>query len=356
MQKFYEIKKTMYIPPDPKTLWKDLKVDDFEGYEYPDEAYDHIALKDIEKTLIAASCRGRSHAHVGKPRDDNYKFACNLESGWNICAVADGAGSGRFSRKGSDLACSTAIDTCKALFEKEDLAPQISNDIRRLYDFRANVSSHPSNRSSEEELKFRNELILDKLFHRMVYDAYNKIHNEYKLKKQEPKYDKLELSAYHSTLLLLAFKKFDFGYFFGSYWIGDGAMLIYNVEGKGQVEILGVPDSGDYAGQTRFLTMISEIEAEKIKKRTRFTFARSFESIIMATDGITDAFFPSEESTLSGENWIEFWTKTLREGEYGCPGLFDPSVAPGEQAKALRGWLDFWSKGNHDDRTILIIK
>ena len=35
------------------------------------------------------------------------------ESDWYIIAVADGAGSAKYSRKGSEVACKTVIDHCK---------------------------------------------------------------------------------------------------------------------------------------------------------------------------------------------------------------------------------------------------
>jgi hypothetical protein len=54
--------------------------------------------------------------------------------------------------------------------------------------------------------------------------------------------------------------------------------------------------------------MPGEVEFEKIIGRTRLFFADTFEAIILATDGITDPFFPSEVDTLSEEKWKYFWT------------------------------------------------
>ncbi|MDR3204730.1 MAG: hypothetical protein LBV23_08305 [Deltaproteobacteria bacterium] len=79
----------------------------------------------------------------------------------------------------------------------------------------------------------------------------------------------------------------------------------------------------------------------------------------MATDGITDAYFPSESSVLKEENWLKFWDKTLRLGDDQhnppCPEIFEPQVSSKEKADSLLKWLNFWSVGNHDDRTILIV-
>ena len=66
------------------------------------------------KDIVAASQRGRSHAQEGKPRDDHFKLHHCENSDWCIIAVADGAGSAKFSRKGSEIACETVVDYCKA--------------------------------------------------------------------------------------------------------------------------------------------------------------------------------------------------------------------------------------------------
>jgi serine/threonine protein phosphatase PrpC len=196
------------------------------------------------------------------------------------------------------------------------------------------------------------------MIYRSVYLSYLNISKESTNKAQLLKDENISIKDYYTTLLFMAFKKFSFGYFFISFWLGDGGMAICRVDNSDKVLVLGTPDSGEFAGQTKFLTMVEEINEEKVKHRTFFTFADDFESIILATDGITDPFFPSEASVLSGEKWLYFWDQILKKGDSenpGCPEIYDPDVPTDKKAQALRNWLDFWSKGNHDDRTILIV-
>jgi serine/threonine protein phosphatase PrpC len=346
----------LYIPVNPKDLWKNLPVLDFEGYEYPNEKAESVAISSMGKILTVASCRGRSHAHAGKPRDDNYDFKCDLGSGWNVVAAADGAGSARFSRKGSDLACTTVVETLAKIFSDIDNLKIIESEIRQMHE---NLKMNHVSLEKDDNLKTP----LNETIYTTVYAAYKSILDEYKQKKESHQsYDDITLSAYHTTLMFMFFKKFDFGYFFGSFWIGDGAIVLYNLNGTGEVKVLGKPDSGEFAGQTRFLTMKGEIDREKVKERTRLNFAESFEAIILATDGITDPYFPSDADTQSPEKWNNFWTKILKEGDkgsdkdnVGCPELFNADATLEEKAKALLKWLEFWSKGNHDDRTLLIV-
>jgi serine/threonine protein phosphatase PrpC len=55
--------------------------------------------------MLAASQRGRSHAHKGDAREDDFFIATG--EGWCIAIVADGAGSAKYSRYGSQLICHT---------------------------------------------------------------------------------------------------------------------------------------------------------------------------------------------------------------------------------------------------------
>ena len=73
--------------------------------------------KGPQKDIVAASKRGRSHAHEGKARDDDFNIYHNDSNGWYIIAVADGAGSAKYSRKGSAVACETCVEFCKTALE-----------------------------------------------------------------------------------------------------------------------------------------------------------------------------------------------------------------------------------------------
>jgi hypothetical protein len=359
LEKFVRKSVPFYIAPDPKTLWNDLPVEDYAGYEYPDEKFEGTKIALIDKNLTVASCRGRSHAHVGKPRDDNYHFVCDSNSGWNILAVADGAGSAVFSRKGSDIACQSVVGFLHKTLAAENVANFFDENhdffLSWKNDFKASVIND-NDRSFEEE--FRSQVPLDNIIYKCVYEAWSNISKERTTRSEETNNEKVSLNDYNTTLLFTAFKKFDFGYFFMSFWIGDGGMAIVDVDKTGRVLVLGSPDSGEFAGQTRFLTTKGEIDLDKVKTRTYFSFADDFESVILVTDGITDPYFPSDEMVGSEDMWKEFWTKILRYGDVenpGCPEIYDKNLPNETRSEALRKWLDFWSKGNHDDRTILIV-
>ncbi|NEO28414.1 MAG: protein phosphatase 2C domain-containing protein, partial [Kamptonema sp. SIO4C4] len=58
-------------------------------------------------TLLGARVRGKKHKHEGTNCDD--WFTCSASGDWTIIAVADGAGSRRFSRVGARASCEASV-------------------------------------------------------------------------------------------------------------------------------------------------------------------------------------------------------------------------------------------------------
>lgn len=151
---------------------------------------------------------------------------------------------------------------------------------------------------------------------------------------------------YSTTLLLAICKKFDFGWFVASFWVGDGAMCIYDKE-RQYIKLLGTPDGGEYAGQTRFLTMKEIFTPESIMSRLKYSIEEDFSALLLMTDGISDPFFETDANLDKVEKWNELWDNINSEVD-----LTDDNT---ESQYQLLKWLDFWLPGNHDDRTIAIL-
>jgi hypothetical protein len=103
--------------PDPRSLWKNIETDKNITFYKPDSVCEYVKVEEKEETgprkdIVAASQRGRSHAQEGKARDDHFKLIYCDESDWYIIAVADGAGSAKCFRKGSEIACETVVGHC----------------------------------------------------------------------------------------------------------------------------------------------------------------------------------------------------------------------------------------------------
>lgn len=316
-------KITIIINPDPRSLWNNIPTPLDIPFYKPDSDK-QLVLIDNQKSLLAASQRGRSHAHEGVARDDDFKLSFNQESGWYIIAVADGAGSAKLSRRGSEIACNTVIDICTDSLNKNT---ELENTIEI---YRKDNSQH-----NKENIR---QAISDVLF--------STIQGSFKQIQEEAEKSENQSKDFATTLLISICKKFDFGWVVASYWVGDGAIAIYQKDSD-FLQIMGDVDSGEFAGQTRFLTMPEIINKEETIRRVRLEIVEDFTALILLTDGITDPKFETDANLQRKEKWDAFWADINTEV------LFDKENL--EMDTQLLKWLDFWSVGNHDDRTIALL-
>ena len=308
----------LFISPDPKTLWKDLPSDEKEEYWKKDTDLSSLSGKDGLE-IIVASKRGRSHAHIGSCRDDDFCLMQDEESGWRVITVADGAGGSKLSRKGSLIASRTATDSVlKALTSER------GNKLDEA------IALRDTDPTSAQKL-MHNELYY--LFGNAAKEAVQAIDDEAKFKG-------VPYKDFSTTLIVTIHKKIAAGHFVAAYWVGDGGVGIYR---KGQeVKVLGKADSGEFAGQTRFLDTAMLVPQE-ISNRIDAKIVPDFTSIIAMTDGITDPWFETDANIENITKWDELWTD------------LSSVFATNPPASGLLDWLDFWSQGNHDDRTIAVL-
>lgn len=332
-----EHKITFVINQDPRKLWKNLPVD-WDNMPEPKYKNDDIQVEYIkvealpdgtpQKDIVAASKRGRSHAQEGKPRDDHFRME-HMDNGWYIMAVADGAGSAKYSRQGSKIACDESVSFCMSKLGQSRTFEEAIGNYGNLQDL-----------SEEEARKIVGNYIYE-IVGTAAFKAHKAIQAEAALTKQPIKY-------YATTLLLTICKKFCFGWFVASFWVGDGAICLYDRKAH-SAKILGVPDEGEYAGQTRFLTM-PEIfkDATALYQRLRFYIVDDFTALFLMSDGVSDPKFETDANLNNPDKWDALWDDL----KYNGVELTDDNEASKDQ---LLDWLDFWAPGNHDDRTIAIL-
>jgi serine/threonine protein phosphatase PrpC len=317
------------INPDPKSLWKNLPTPtDVEYYKLDeDKLFIKVEAKNGNscKDMVAASQRGRSHAHEAKARDDDFQLYFDNDNDWYILAVADGAGSAKSSRKGSQIATQVAVDVCKTQIAEHN------EEFCKL------IKGFSEDKSDENRKKFGDYFYT--IVGTSIFKAYKAIENE-AITAGKP------IKDFSTTLIFSICKKFSFGWFVGAFWVGDGGIGIYNKDTR-FLKVLGESDGGEFAGQTRFLTMPEIITDTEIYHRLRFDIVDDFTALILMSDGITDPKFETDANLLRIEKWDELWQDLSNEVDFS-----DDNV---ESADQLLKWLDFWSPGNHDDRTIALL-
>ncbi|AOR57346.1 PP2C family serine/threonine-protein phosphatase [Pectobacterium parmentieri] len=307
-------KVLLIVNPDPRSLWKIIDPPADDRYFKTNMAQQAIRQPGVN--IAAASRRGRSHEHVGTFRDDDYFIAHDNDSGWSVLLVADGAGSAKNSRQGSRLVTEVVGD-----YLARQLAGELASGLKRAI----------ADWTPEDQREVGTFFVSQ--FHKAAQLAVHKIHGE-ALETNE------SIKSYSTTLLATVALRTDDGVFAASFWLGDGAIAAYGPTGK--VRLLGMPDSGEYAGQTRFLDQ-DAVQDTQFSKRVIIGKWSEISHLILMTDGVSDPYFETDNGLQNAAKWDALIADI-------APCLNDSEQA----AERLTEWLNFFSPGNHDDRTIVV--
>ncbi|MCP2028776.1 serine/threonine protein phosphatase PrpC [Flavobacterium sp. HSC-32F16] len=321
---------TLIINPDPKSLWKNIESDQKDPFWKPDNQA--VTAQFLDKNIVIASKRGRSHANKGSFREDDYAFKNLKEIGWSILAVSDGAGSASLSRKGSNLACNSVIE----YFEDNLNAENLKEFDQVLIEHHYKVTDETSKKIS-----------------RFVYDNLSKAaHFAHQKIEEFAITNETDLKNFHSTLIFTLIKKYDFGYAILTFGVGDCPIGLLNKD-LTEIKLMNWLDVGDFGGGTRFITMPEIFQSDKFSTRFGFKLVDDFSYLMLMTDGIYDPKFVVEANLEKVEKWNEFLEDLKGKNEEGIKVDFDKENT--DIANQLSAWMDFWSPGNHDDRTLAII-
>ncbi len=303
------------IIDDPRNLWKNLPSDKSDKYFKEDIDLNFNSNRDYD--IFVASKRGRSHAHVGSFRDDDFSIYTNIEKNYSIVIVADGAGSAKYSREGSKIACNIASNIIKT---------NIENDFGAIKNELTNSLKTKEMRKIQEKFYY----ILGAAYKSSV-DEISKVSSEIPTPYKD----------FSTTLLIAITFKIENSYFVASIMVGDGAISIYS-ENSSVIQLLGEPDGGEFAGQTKFLD--SSIITQGLWERVNVQFVNKPTSIMLMTDGVSDPYFETDNGLKNKMLWDKLWSDVK------------PTIERKSSSSELLNWLDFFTPGHHDDRTIAIMK
>lgn len=343
----------LIINADPKSLWKNKESDKSDPFWKEDNVSDFQSLGD--KHIVVSSRRGRSHANVGSFRDDDYAFRSFEKTGWNVVAVADGAGSAKASRKGSQLACQEVVN----YFERnltETLSEELDVLINEYHSESITTAREITDIIPPDSEENTSVEIVDTTKNKIGRFIYNNlgscaksVHN---LLEEFALTNEINSKDLHTTLIFALFKKYNFGYIVMTFGVGDCPIGIINKDQSG-FKLMNWLDVGEFGGGTRFITMPEIFTSDKFPTRFGFTSIEDFSYLILMTDGIYDAKFVVESNLEKLEKWNEFIADLKGNNDDKCSIDFDPDNS--EIADQLNQWMDFWSPGNHDDRTLAIV-
>ncbi|MBC6443559.1 MAG: protein phosphatase 2C domain-containing protein [Rhodobacteraceae bacterium] len=315
------VRARLSVIPRPKDLWISIPSDQNAPLAKPDEAFEQV---EGEAFLVAASTRGRSHAREGTYRDDHFALSYDAGSGWHVMVVADGAGSAPASREGSRVACETACRALQTLLP-EEVDPVAQALVQDMAD------SGPGNNVPAP--------VVSSLM-RAARTAAQEL---------EACAQKLACPVAHlsTTLAIAAARKVNRRWLLLSFSVGDGGIGLWD-GAAGAAVLMCRPDSGEFAGQTRFLTLGELDRPHGGKSRVFAEIRDSFTAFMAMTDGITDPKFETDAAFANPARWRTFWEDDLTKAVTFAPD----NAAIREQ---FLEWMEFWSRGNHDDRTLAVM-
>ena len=306
-----------------KDLWTSIASDQIAPNAKSDESFKKMGTAAF---MVAASKRGRSHALHGTYRDDHFELSCN--NGWHIMAVADGAGSARLSREGSRIACQVVLDELKKnLPEKIDSETQ--NMIEKIL-------------KSEGEKERRSNTIVTPVTNSLI-DAVKSAACKLEQYANELNCNVTDLST---TLAIAIARKIENHWFLLSFSIGDGGIAVWDDKAN-EVKLMCRPDSGEFAGQTRFISCDDLGSDTDCISRIFIEVCSDFSAFLAMTDGITDPKFETDSELANPERWRDFWNDLTSKVDF--------SRNNNTLDKQFLDWMDFWSRGNHDDRTLAVL-
>ena len=267
------------------SLWKYIAIPESEPEPFAEYINSTESL--LGSKVTAARVRGKKHKHEGTNCDDWYEVADSRDI--TFIAVSDGAGSKRFSRIGAREACKAAIGYLVTTTEKlrEDNSTVFSDILLEL-----------SNQQCMNACG-----VLAGIIQQAVIQAHEAVETAYYSRSTEEAYSNalgrsLEFKDFSGTLLLAALIPINSDskeHLIITCQIGDGMIAILNSKGKfsTSLKLMGEADSGDFSGETDFLTSSQMKTISALQSRTKITRVIA-DTVLVMTDGVSDDYFPNE--------------------------------------------------------------
>lgn len=274
---------------------------------------------------VAASVRGRLHAHRALWREDAFMIA--QAKPWTVLAVSDGAGSAPLSRVGSQIVCDQVTTAMKELLAT------------------APPPAVPLSVTHEEMMATVEADVLPTLRAHAATAAARSL----EAMRDEAARRQVPVDALACTLLLLVFGPIRNVQVGVALQVGDGAIALVSADHT--LALLSQADHGEHSSETRFLTTRG-VEAD-LGTRAQPFVAGSVAAFALMTDGVSDDFFP-EQTRL-----IDLFTASPVKGFAGkdggpVTGVFHSVTHEIQPEHALGVWLGYEKRGSSDDRTLML--
>lgn len=248
--------------------------------------------------IFGASVRGLLHKHEGTHCDD--WFEIGTAGDWTIIAVADGAGSKKFSRIGAKESCQKAVKLLE-----ESLASLRLTDFKTKSAWQDACDPKINPEDIDVNIKTARHAVIE-----AFVSSCERLKNYANDSANQEKFNELLgrifiVDDLACTLNIALHYPSEWGSVIIGCQIGDG--LIGIVMPDGQSKVLSESDSGGYAGETKFLVSEGMCKDDVLLPRTEI-FADSISALLVMTDGVSNDFFPDKGSPT------RLWAELLVNG------------------------------------------
>jgi serine/threonine protein phosphatase PrpC len=286
----------LVISRDPRSLWRNLPSDRNSPHWKPDHASARAYCRGWQVQTV--SRRGRAHANSGKCREDDVAIAV-VHDRMIAMAVADGAGSASLARLGSRVAVAAALQA---------------------------MAVHPDDMPTEASLQG------------CLGSAAASAASSLQQAAERQRVPAAELST---TLLLGIFVPGEVP-LLACLQIGDGVIACRDRAG---VRALARIDRGEYASQTMFVSA-ARVQPQELATRIGVHALHAPQWVLLASDGVTDPYLETEQALQDPGSWAPI--DAVLAGAAAAP---DADHA----GQLLTEWLDGFTAGHHDDRTLVLL-
>ncbi len=253
----------------------------------PFPEYKELYEKYSDYTVTAARVRGKKHKHDGSNCDDWFEAA--EIGGWIVAAVSDGAGSKRFSRIGARAACTSFVNEVRDNFLSAGQTDGLSEKLSLPLDSPDFISACTK---------------LTEIMQSAFIHAAEAVESEFDSRRSDPEFSadgELKLSDFACTLVTCSVIPLDNGeQLVISIQAGDGMVCSVSPDEpySSALTLLGIPDSGDFSGETEFLTSPKMHSQAAVQTRTKLRRSKR-SAVMLMSDGVADDYFPNSPKMLN---------------------------------------------------------
>jgi serine/threonine protein phosphatase PrpC len=263
--------------------------------------------------IVGATRRGRSNAHNGNAREDAFQiFTSNRHV---IMCVSDGSAQSKLSRIASEMLCQTIGQRLSARLTTEEtsLVAMNSQDLRKAVG-------------------------------QQMHDAG---HEAFVALRDLAAKSRRNVNDFRATFLMAVIYIGSKETIILTTQIGDGFMAV--LPAGAPAKPFGDGDNGEHPDSTNCL--VPDDEAFTKLRKIRTVPDQNIQGLIVATDGVGDAFFPLESRV--GEIFAQFTGGTQTSLADMKQTVHGPIVGQDGNPSFIESWLGFEKRGENDDRTII---